>query len=346
MAGSMNSWSASNNDYKFVDNKLEVTLDENETYTFKIVDGSTWRSFDGSFTNTSLNYELDKANVNGYDISITTGEAGTYIFQYSWYDNKHHLSVYYPQARLTKNTILYFDGRNSTQGWGTYSWGARFFYKYYDSGDDDSNSDCTTPVEDYVHYTTVPNHDYIGQIQVERKNPSDMDGTRWNYAAVCCAYNRANSTQNCMAISDANKGWDDNFTPIWTTYCPPTKEETLSDNGSSIVPGTSGTGTSGNPILVIKGTKLKVTASANKSVADGNMTIKYDFKVNKTSQQDGTSGSYSSYTASTNNAIYKVSVDAYTNYKLDDTKNSTKHTPDTLYYKALNEYTISTAMGR
>jgi hypothetical protein len=61
-----------------------------------------------------------------------------------------------------------------------------------------------------------------------------MGGTRWNYAAVCCAYNRANSGQNCMAISDDNKGWDDNFTPIWTTYCPPISSVTMTDNGSTL----------------------------------------------------------------------------------------------------------------
>lgn len=340
LAGTMNNW-AQTDATKFVDNKIEVTLAAETTYEFKIVDSGKWRSCDASITNTTLNYVLDKENVGGYNISITTGEAGTYIFQYSWYDDKHHFSVYYPQSRLKKNTVLYFDGRNSTQGWGTYPWGARFFYKYYDSGSDHSSLDCTSAVESYVHYTTVPNHDYLGQIQVERKNPSDMDGTRWNCAAVCCAYNRDNSAQNCMAISDDNKGWDDNFTPIWTTYCPPMSTAALSDNSTAKIdwqPNTNDGSTSGKAIWVSTNNSIKVSGSATKAVDDDNMTINYDFKVDGSSAQAGSGSTYSKGSLS-NNTTYAITMDAYNTY---NGETGTKFTASqTLYYKALNTYSVT-----
>ena len=311
LAGTMNSW-AQTDATKFVDNKIEVTLDAETTYTFKIVDGDKWRSCDASITNTTLNYVLDKENVDGHNISITTGEAGTYIFQYSWYDDKHHFSVYYPQSRLKKNTVLYFDGRNSTKGWGTYTWGARFFYKYYDSGGDHSNLDCTSAVEDYVHYTTVPNHDYLGQIQVERKDPNNMGGTRWNYAAVCCAYNRANSGQNCMAISDDNKGWDDNFTPIWTTYCPPISSVTMTDNGSTLY---GGNGSAGTPYLIEAGDPIRVhVTEAVSAVDDGNMIANYQFKDGASNIGDEGIGTSASKTSGSSGTTHTIIVEARNKY--------------------------------
>lgn len=340
LAGSMNDW-AQTDATKFVDNKIEVTLAAETTYEFKIVDSGTWRSFDGSFSNTSLNYVLDKENVEGYNISITTGEAGTYIFQYSWYDSKHHLSVYYPQARLKKNTVLYFDGRNSTKGWGTYTWGARFFYKYYDSGVDHSSLDCTSAVEGYVHYTTVPNHDYLGQIQVERKDPSNMDGGRWNYTGVCCAYNRANSAQNCMAIADANKDWDDTFIPEWTTYCPPMSSVTLADNGTT---NWGGNGSSSTPYLVPTGGDIKVHVTASASALDdANMTKYFLFKKAGSAIDSGSSSTDKTITASgTTGTKEAVIVEAYNYY------NSTEGThlaSSAIYYEARTPYTISYNAG-
>ena len=311
LAGTMNDW-AQTDATKFVDNKIEVTLDAETTYEFKIVDGDKWRSCDASITNTTLNYELDKENVSGYNISITTGEAGTYIFQYSWYDSKHHFSVYYPQSRLKKNTVLYFDGRNSTKGWGTYTWGARFFYKYYDSGGDHSNLDCTSAVEDYVHYTTVPNHDYLGQIQVERKDPSNMDGERWNYTGVCCAYSRANSGQNCMAISNDNKDWDNTFIPVWTTYCPPISSVTMTDNGSTLY---GGNGSAGTPYLIEAGDPIKVhVTEAVSAVNDGNMTVNYQFKDGASNIGDEGTGTSASKTSGSSGTTHTIIVEARNKY--------------------------------
>ena len=333
LIGSFNDWDPDQG--YFTDGRIILELEGSANHTFKVLVNDAYCGVgSGTITNTTSSWwHLDGGN----DVGLITGEAGEYCFH--WNSETYYIGVYYPQARFAASQYIYFNVEGET-GWKSLGDKVMFWTKYYDSGDNnpDGGLSCNTPVETYVYYAQIPNNDYIGQVQLNR-----YDGSSWKASsAIAYAYNRTSSSQNCM-IEESGKesaAGDGDWTPQWTTYCPPTKEETLSDNGSSIVPGTSGTGTSGNPILVIKGTKLKVTASANKSVADGNMTIKYDFKVNKTSQQDGTSGSYSSYTASTNNAIYKVSVDAYTNYKLDDTKNSTKHTPDTLYYKALNEYTI------
>lgn len=80
LAGTMNSWSGDNDSYKFADNKLEVELDGSTTYNFKIVDDGVWRSCSTTISNTAINYELDKANVEGNDVVLVTGEAGIYIY--------------------------------------------------------------------------------------------------------------------------------------------------------------------------------------------------------------------------------------------------------------------------
>ena len=136
---------------------------------------------------------------------------------------------------------------------------------------------------------------------------------------------------------------DGDWTPQWTTYCPPTTSETFADNSTTKIswqPNTNDGSSSAKAIWVKTNTTLKVAATASKAVADPNMTIKYDFKVDGTSQQNTTTATYT-HSASTNNTTYELSADIYTNYNLDNTKNSTKHTQSSIYYKALNTYSVT-----
>ena len=324
---------------------IKITCTADQKISFKIYDG-TWYghwTYGNSFS--ELSDYGPKTEGGGDNFNFKADEAGEYIFQ--WDKTNHKLWVWEPKARLTKQKYVYFDARNLTGSnsdyWQRGNFTARFYFKYYDSGDNEEYVDCTkaNALEDWVYYALVPDNDYIGQIQMNRLPVSDEATCAAN---VAYAKDRDNTSVNCLTGST---DWCSSWDPSWTTYCPPTKSETFADNSTTKIAwqdGGNDGSTSGKAILVKTGTSIKAMASATKSVADGDMTINYDFKVNGTSQQAGTSNTFS-YAASTNNTAYNVTMDAYTVYNLDGTSNSTKHThATTLYYKALDTYSVTNTL--
>ena len=341
LLGSMNNWDPDASEYRFGDYsgsvcRLVVDLPASTTYNFKILHGDAWFSYDNNktgWTITNTTHESWQTLYNNNDDShITTGEAGTYIFRYN--DSDHTFAAYYPQTRLAKQTILYFDVADNTS-WNNKTYTSKWYFKYWDSGSDidaDHPEVCNTPVENYKYYVTIPDNDWLGRVQVDR-----YDGSRQGSSDVAMAYNRSASTQNCIKIGSGTS-----TSVTWDTYCPPTTSETFADNSTTKIswqPNTNDGSTSGKAIWVKTNTTLKVQASASKAVADDNMTIKYDFDVNSGSTTTQTTGAYTA-TASTNNTQYAVNAKMYTNYNLDNTASSTKHT-HTIYYKALNTYSVT-----
>lgn len=341
LCGDFNNWDPDRG--KFTSGRVILELEASTAYGFKVLKGDgtvldNWYGLNsGNITNTTSSWWQLKSKEN--NCTVTTGEAGEYCFHW---DGSSYLGIYYPQARFSASQYIYFNVEGET-GWKSLGDKVMFWTKYYDSGGNnpDGGLSCNTPVETYVYYAQIPNHDYIGQVQLNR-----YDGNTWKASsAVAYAYNRTSSSQNCM-IEESGKesaSGDGDWTPQWTTYCPPTTSETFTDNSTETIswqPNTNDGSTSANAIWVKTGTTLKVAATASKAVADDNMTIKYDFKVNSTSQQDGTTATYT-HSASTNNTTYELSADIYTNYKLDNTKNSTKHTQSSIFYKALDTYSVT-----
>ncbi len=277
------------------------------------------------------------------------GSSGCYGAQKSLNNNggNYHASFTYAEEKATfkAGQYIYFDGRNQTS-WDDAAYTTRFFFKRYDKDNvdvDDVTCAKNDRLENWVYYAVVPAGYYTGKIQLNRVNPDKSPGEDnywWNNTNIVTASSRTSAAQNCL--DGASSSWND-WSPGWTTYCPPTTSESFSDNSTSKISwqdeGNDGS-TSGKAILVKTGTTLKVTASASKAVPDGDMTVKYDFKVNSGSVTAQTSGDYTS-TASTNNTSYDVQMQAYTNYNLDNTKNSTKSTAKHLYYKALNMYSVT-----
>lgn len=343
LIGSMNDWNPDASGYTFGDYdgsvcRLIVDLPADETYDFQILHGTGWYSYDNNksgWTITNTTHESWQTLYSGnQDAHITTGEAGTYIFRYN--DSDHTFAAYYPQARFAKQTVLYFDAKDNTD-WNNKTYTSKWYFKYWDSGSDidaEHPEVCNTPVENYKYYVTIPNNDWIGRVQVDRYDGNSRQGG----SDVAMAYNRSASTQNCVKAASGSS-----TSVTWTTYCPPTTSETFADNSTTKIswqPNTNDGSTSANAIWVKTGTTLKVAATASKAVADDNMTIKYDFKVDGTSQQNTTTASYT-HSASTNNTTYELSADIYTNYNLDNTKNSTKHTQSSIFYKALDTYSVT-----
>lgn len=216
--------------------------------------------------------------------------------------------------------------------------GARYFYKYYDSGVDLSlggTLDCTTPLEYQVHYTIVPDNDYVGQVQIERKKPTKMDSARWDYAQNIAAYSRTSSMQNCLSMENATGGIWSNFAPVWSTYCPIKKSTTITDNGTVTY---GGNGESGTPYLVEKGTKIKVSAASEDYIEDTNMTTKYNFYKDSESQQNGEGTTYE-FTASASAGIsHQINVNGYNYY--NETASSNQFST-LLYYQTVTCHTVT-----
>ena len=316
----------------------EITLDANTEYEFGIdVDGSFYSYTNQNFTTTSTSFQIYTGNGN---CKITTGEAGTYIFK-TWYDNGRYMAVYYPQARLTKQKYIYFDARNQTN-WNSDNFDARFWFKYYDSGSDNGSVDCNkgNALENWVYYALVPDHDYIGQIQMNRLNPSDHDEV-WCTANIAYAKDRTSSAQNCLKEESGKANYCIYWTPQWTTYCPPMTSVTLADNGTT---NWGGNGSSGNPFLVPTGGDIKVHVTASASALDdANMTKYFLFKKEGSAVGEGSSSTEKTITASgTTNTKEAVTVDAYNYYNSTE---GTHLTSSAIYYEARTPYTISYNAG-
>lgn len=347
--GDFNNWDPESNvigEYSSNVGKTYISdLSAATTYRFAILHEDTWKAKnDYTITNTTADDWKALAD-NNSNCVLTTDEAGQYIVRYN--NSTHYMAVYYPQTLLTPGRVVYFDASNCSKTyWKKADFSARFWFRYYDSGTNVEGTKGTgngmfCSVEDTlvgpVYYQTVVNNNLIGQIVIDREHKTD--GTVWNTSGIADAYKRSSSAENCVYVT--TDAWDP--TLGWKTYCPPTTSETFADDGTSKISwqdGGNDGSTSGKAILVKTGTTLNVTASANKAVDDDNMTVMYDFQVNSESVTSQTSGSYTA-TASTNNTVYNVKMQAYTNYNLDNTKNSTKSTTKNLYYKALDMYSVT-----
>ena len=351
LIGTFNGWNPDVSGYTFVEfsdnvGKAYITLDAETTYDFKIVQGPNQYSFN-NYSITGTTTTAQQLYTGNSDCHITTTEAGEYVIKYNK-SNHQITAAYYPKTRFIKDEYLYVDTRNS-------NWNvdiiAKYIYSYYDNSSGWIQDDFgRVKLDGGVYYDVVPNR-LAGYVRIARMNPSPsaVDGEgkpndQWDIANQTSANDRTDSKYNCMSTSNATGGTWHDFNMVWTIYCPPTTSETLSDNSTTVIEGTSGDGTSEKPFLVPTSGTIKVSASASKAVPDGNMTINYDFKVGGSSEQAGEGNTYSKGSLS-NNTTYTMSVDAYTVYNLDDSKNSTKHTPTALYYKALDVYTISYNKG-
>jgi len=334
LKGSWDSWTY----HDISGGSCEVTLPANTEYEFVIdVDGKGYSYTNQHFTTTSTNFQIYKDNGN---CKITTGEAGTYIFK-TWYDNGRYMAVYYPQARLTKQKYIYFDARNQTN-WNSGDFDARFWFKYYDSGSDNGSVDCNkgSALENWVYYALVPDHDYIGQIQMNRLNPSDHNQV-WCAADKAYAKDRTSSAQNCLKEESGKADYCNSWTPQWTTYCPPMSSVTLADNGTT---NWGGTGGSSTPYLVPTGGDIKVHVTASASALDdANMTKYFLFKKEGSAVGEGSDATSKTITASSTTGTKEaVIVEAYNYY------NSTEGThlaSSAIYYEARTPYTISYNAG-
>lgn len=341
--GSFQNWVVKDNDYKFsYDGNIGtyyLELDAATEYEFKIIDGDNYYSMNNAnFTTTTTDYLIYTGNGN---CKITTGEAGVYVFKTWWADNNRHFSIYFPQARLKKQTYIYFDARRETN-WQESNPDIRYWYKYYDSGYDVGSVDCnkSNALEDWVYYALVPDNDYVGRIQLNRLNPSDHSKI-WCSSDVTWAKDRTSSAQNCLKEESGKEDFCNSWTPQWTTYCPPMSSVTMADNGTT---NWGGDGSSATPYLVPTGGDIKVHVTASASALDdANMTPYFLFKKEGSAVGSGAASTEKTITASSTTGTKEaVIVEAYNYY------NSTEGThlsSTAIYYEARTPYTISYNKG-
>ncbi len=340
VVGGFNSWNAATHEFKNGSVHIELSAG---THEFKILDGTTFYGNNGTITSSAYwTFSTDYGNCK-----ITVPTAGTYEF--CWDDAHKALTVVAPgddaKKTLTKQTYLYFDARRLTttgDGWRRGNFTARFYFKNYATGSDVAYVDCThaNALEDWVYYAVVPNNESIGQVQMNRLSVS---GEALCIANLQVAIGRTSASQNALQEESGKTDYCNDWTPQWTTYCPPMSSVTLSDNSTAVIDGTTGNGGVSNPFVVATGTDLQVTASATSAVNDANMTKMFDFMVDDTRQQNSTTATYTKSNATSSGVTtYQIKVDAYNTYNSTD---GTALTSSILYYEVHNAYTINYKKG-
>ena len=103
LAGSFNSWNASDGNYKFVSGSLSVGMSPG-TYEFKIVEDGKWYSMNNTNITATLSTAI-KMYENNNNNKITISTAGIYTFTWDATNNK--LKVTYPTAKTYTATIKF-----------------------------------------------------------------------------------------------------------------------------------------------------------------------------------------------------------------------------------------------
>ena len=342
IVGEFNEWNVAANE--FTDGVASVAnLEANTDYEFKIYDGVTWYGCAAPISATEGNYIFYN---NKGNCKLHTSTAGTYVF--GWNEDTHVLSVIFPeeQAKMKFNSgqYIYFDTRR-LDGWNAAEFIARFWVKNYATGEDVANSMQTKAqtLEDGVYYTKLPtNNENIGQIQINRLNPSNTSDI-WCTANKVFAFKRANANQNCLQEETGKVSWCNEWTPQWTTYCPPVSSVSLTDNGTIEHTLYGGDGTVGSPFLIKTGEDIKVIGSAVSAVSDANMTAYYQFKKDDENVGEASATATASITASSvSGTKEKITVEAYNVF---NSASGTSATSSDIYYEVRTPYTISYNKG-
>ena len=343
LAGDFNSWSTSAN--PFENGVVSVHLTAGD-HLFKVVSSGTWYGNDGTIAESVGSWTF---TTSGGDCKLTVATEGDYLF--GWNGISHHVSVIFPeeQAKMKFNSgqYIYFDTRrlgNTGDGWNAAELTARFWVKNYATGEDVANSTQTKALtlEDGVYYTRLPENENIGQIQINRLNPENTSEI-WCTANKVFAFERANANQNCLQEETGKESWCNEWTPQWTTYCPPVRSVSLTDNGTIEHTLYGGDGTKDSPFLIKTGEHIEVMGSAVSAVSDANMTAYYQFKKDDANVGEASSTNTASITASSvSGTKEKITVEAYNVF---NSASGTSATSAAIYYEVRTPYTISYNKG-
>lgn len=173
---------------------------------------------------------------------------------------------------------------------------------------------------------------YFRGFKIER-HPKSTE----NYWNAVTAGAEGNSAKNCLWINSDGNGM------TWGYYAPPMSASTLSDNGTTLSWG--GSGTSVSPYLIPTSSTIKLTASSTSSVSDATMTAYYQYKDDGTEIRSGSTTATYDYTASsTTGTSHIITVEAYNDYN-SGSYTGTHLASSAIYYETRTPYTISYDKG-
>ena len=336
-----------------------VTLAASTTYQFKVVknNGSeTWYGNNGTIDATTQaatlgdnDWAFETGNGN---CKLATGSAGTYVFTLDTRtisgNSNPKLRVYFPgdapKVFLPKKKYIYVNSTSGKEWNGGYT--ARFWFKATTEDVHTSRietSESNDLGESGMYYAIIPDNDYIDRVQLNRMNPSDLNGDPWNIASVKHGYQRTNAKQNCLTFPTADGGWSNN--PNWDTYCPPMRSATIKlDLSNTDVFG--GDGGSSTPYLVATSSSIYVSAESESKVADDNMTPYYQFK--KAGSNDGGESSMATHTytshatSGTKQALTVVARNYY--YTTAAFYGTPSPASDAIYYESRTPYSVTPSL--
>lgn len=255
-----------------------------------------------------------------------------------------HFRVADSKSTFTAGSYLYFDARTLTS-WQTANPDIEFYFKEYYYGNDDIGDPqkClkTNALENWVYYVQVPSGSRNGTVELDRVKPAGSSDPNyyWNKTNYMYACDRANASQNCL-VGDGSDKWS-SWSPTWSTYCPPMSASTLSDDGTTLSWG--GSGTSESPYLIPTSSTIKVSASSTSALTDANMTDYYLFKKAGTAQGSGSSTKTKNIAASSSTGTKEaITVEAYNYYNSTE---GTHLTSNSIYYEVRTPYNIAYNKG-
>lgn len=334
-----------------------VTLAANTTYQFKLCKNNngteTWYGNNGTISATTPAATLNDGDwtfeTTHGNCKLSTGAsgAGTYVFTIDGTtDGWPRLRVYFPddaaKVFLPKNKYIYI---NSTSGkeWNGGNYVARFWFKATTEDVHASRIECENSNalgESGMYFAKVPDT-YVDRVQLNRMDPSNLDGNPWNTSSVKHAYTRSNANQNCLVFPTAAGEWSNN--PSWGTYCPPMSSATLAHNdGEHTTTIYGGDGGEDTPYLVATSSSIYVSASSVSALDDDNMTPYYQFKKAGSNDGEESSTATHTYTASgTNNTKQAMTVVARNYYYTTDAFYGTASpTSNSIYYESRTPYSV------
>ena len=349
LVGSWDSWDE--DDHMFDANgyvRVYLTTSK-DPYQFQVKYNGRWYGAKGAgtITSTTKDWGFSVSDGSDYNVSITIGTDGYYVFGWNGKDKK--ISVIYPadttKAQLAPSKYIYFDARNLTAaGWWIDEFSTRFWLKNYASGVDITHVDCdiVDTVENKVFYALVPTEGQVGQVHLNRMSTNFAEN--WNEANKVYAVDRDNTDQNCLKEETGKEGDFTGWTPQWTKYCPPMTSATLTAvNAADKTVVYAGSGTKADPYIVATSAYIYVSASSVSKLNDANMEAQYCwYKTNVAESAYYNSSNTHIYTASSsNNVTDSMTVDAKNYYS--STYGRVSPRSNAIYYTARTPYRVDVA---
>lgn len=171
---------------------------------------------------------------------------------------------------------------------------------------------------------------YVIFVRMDPSKSAHDWNSKWNKTEDLAPYSGRNTCQT----TDANS-WN-HGSYISSLHVPTMSSSSLVDGGT-VTYGGDGT-TLGKAYLVEGGTKIYVSGSAAKAVADPDATIFYQIYEKTTSKQNNTTSTYNMNSSSSPNTTYKFVLSAYA--KISSTSGTALRS-DTVYYKTVTCYTVT-----